>query len=764
MKKLLKKVPYAHRVLICIFACVSILLVVFSISLYRSYSDISIGFIQEYNENLIDQIVHNYEMIDDTIVQLASYKYSQPSIVKLIYQENMNQFEKNSALKNLQTEISGYPMYHSVVIYNNQSKETQWLDIDEWQTDSIVANIYKGEKIPSMQPVPIEITNGNGSKELVFSYYMYDYVTEASVMNGVFVFNIETDWIRELVNETEIEELNLVIIDQEGKVVFDSSNNSTYNAYLEREYLPQVLEEENAGGGTANFESDLNGQKMLVTTRQLNKTGWTLICEQPFASSYSAFLRPLKWNTFLMLFILLICAFGGTILLSRYMYRPVHNLVLRAQDMSEDICSDRDEFGYLANVLYNNSSRFLVLEEMKSNISEIKRQNYFKLLLENGQIQEQEKDEEFRECVEFVSKGRFFAIMLKWKTGTGMQAVYKQWKHFAADYSEQYEFVPMESAEAVILVKEDTSVNVLREKFLQNYSEFQQRMLQEEHTVVSVFVTSYSPPEQLGQLNLQLQQIKKYELMYSGGCFLSDEIIRDNHDSVNAEYPISSANRLLGVLRNGEMEKTEECFDEFLSKILHNDVDDFRIALMRVALSVQNLYEEMSLYKKSSQHQTVCTMVKKITTVSSMGEVQECFTKLFRIVCEREDASAGVPGKYSALIRSVADYIQLSYSDVNLNLEKVAAVFKMSPNYIGRLFKEEMKTSVGNYIVSVRLNKSLALLNDTDYNIKSIIEQIGFINESSFYKQFKKQFGITPKEYRVNRILVDTVQEKEDGL
>lgn len=85
----------------------------------------------------------------------------------------------------------------------------------------------------------------------------------------------------------------------------------------------------------------------------------------------------------------------------------------------------------------------------------------------------------------------------------------------------------------------------------------------------------------------------------------------------------------------------------------------------------------------------------------------------------------------------------------------------MSPNYLGKLFKDEMNLSVSNYITAVRLNRSLVLLNDTDYSIKEIIEQIGFINESSFYKQFKKQFGITPKEYRVNRVLVENIRKKD---
>lgn len=47
-----------------------------------------------------------------------------------------------------------------------------------------------------------------------------------------------------------------------------------------------------------------------------------------------------------------------------------------------------------------------------------------------------------------------------------------------------------------------------------------------------------------------------------------------------------------------------------------------------------------------------------------------------------------------------------------------------------------------------RLTKSIDLLTNTDYNIERIIYEVGYENQSYFYKLFKGKYGMTPKKYR----------------
>jgi YesN/AraC family two-component response regulator len=45
------------------------------------------------------------------------------------------------------------------------------------------------------------------------------------------------------------------------------------------------------------------------------------------------------------------------------------------------------------------------------------------------------------------------------------------------------------------------------------------------------------------------------------------------------------------------------------------------------------------------------------------------------------------------------------------------------------------------------------LLKNTSKSVKEIAAKVGYNNEATFYKLFKKQYGITPAEYRHNLVL-----------
>jgi AraC-like DNA-binding protein len=46
------------------------------------------------------------------------------------------------------------------------------------------------------------------------------------------------------------------------------------------------------------------------------------------------------------------------------------------------------------------------------------------------------------------------------------------------------------------------------------------------------------------------------------------------------------------------------------------------------------------------------------------------------------------------------------------------------------------------------MGEAVKLLMETDVLVKEIALSVGFVNENYFFTVFKKQFGITPNEYR----------------
>ena len=84
----------------------------------------------------------------------------------------------------------------------------------------------------------------------------------------------------------------------------------------------------------------------------------------------------------------------------------------------------------------------------------------------------------------------------------------------------------------------------------------------------------------------------------------------------------------------------------------------------------------------------------------------------------------------------------------NLTVKKVANEVGLSPDYLTRLFKKELGVNIITYINRKRIYNSLELLKNTNLSIEEIGDLIGLSNTSYFYTIFKREIGVSPKQYR----------------
>ena len=84
--------------------------------------------------------------------------------------------------------------------------------------------------------------------------------------------------------------------------------------------------------------------------------------------------------------------------------------------------------------------------------------------------------------------------------------------------------------------------------------------------------------------------------------------------------------------------------------------------------------------------------------------------------------------------------------DINLNF--LAESISVSPNYLGRIFKERASMGVAEYIRKKRIAKAVELMTETNLKINYIAEKIGFSDQHYFSRVFKEETGKTPSEYR----------------
>ena len=98
------------------------------------------------------------------------------------------------------------------------------------------------------------------------------------------------------------------------------------------------------------------------------------------------------------------------------------------------------------------------------------------------------------------------------------------------------------------------------------------------------------------------------------------------------------------------------------------------------------------------------------------------------------------------VVRRAKDYIKDHYKE-QINLQIVADANGVSPGHLSKCFKNIEKKGFSEYLTSVRLNEAKELMRKGDMSIQEIAYEVGFSDSNYFGKSFKKNEGITPKEY-----------------
>ena len=83
-----------------------------------------------------------------------------------------------------------------------------------------------------------------------------------------------------------------------------------------------------------------------------------------------------------------------------------------------------------------------------------------------------------------------------------------------------------------------------------------------------------------------------------------------------------------------------------------------------------------------------------------------------------------------------------------INVNELADNFSISTVHLRRLFRFAFKQTISGYIRSRRLSASLDSLLIKDFNVLDIAIEYGFEFEQSYIEAFKREFGITPGDFR----------------
>ena len=116
----------------------------------------------------------------------------------------------------------------------------------------------------------------------------------------------------------------------------------------------------------------------------------------------------------------------------------------------------------------------------------------------------------------------------------------------------------------------------------------------------------------------------------------------------------------------------------------------------------------------------------------------------------RESDDSHITSENRRHIKSALEYITDHYSE-KISISEMAQLAGFSENYFMSLFRQYVGMSCIQYVNHYRIQKAAHALEETTKSVSEIAMIHGFDNISYFNLQFRRTFGMTPREFRSKR-------------
>ena len=142
----------------------------------------------------------------------------------------------------------------------------------------------------------------------------------------------------------------------------------------------------------------------------------------------------------------------------------------------------------------------------------------------------------------------------------------------------------------------------------------------------------------------------------------------------------------------------------------------------------------------------------KWTYDDNISVIEDKMIRVTEKLCElvntkKETAKKEVP-------KRIVEFMQENYTDPDFYMTTLVEEFELSDKTIAKLIKDYQNMTFSEYLEELRLQKAVRLLNDPANNVRAVAEASGFRSENTFFKAFKRRFGVTPSNYRNNKELI----------
>lgn len=194
------------------------------------------------------------------------------------------------------------------------------------------------------------------------------------------------------------------------------------------------------------------------------------------------------------------------------------------------------------------------------------------------------------------------------------------------------------------------------------------------------------------------------------------------------------------------------------TKALKSNLATSHIPVILLSAEVPDVFMQEGLEGGADAYLEKPFSPKKLrTTVDNLIENRR---RIYEFYISSLPSSGELPtGRVSAVeqkfLRSIQEYVSENLHK-NITLDDLAEVVCLSPSTLYKKMKDYADVSPMEYVMKVRLHRAVELLKDDSVSVQEVAQSVGFNTHSFFSECFKREFGMTPRQWRLRNVAKPT--------
>lgn len=767
----LKNRKYFRTIFFSVMAVCLTILISSVFALYFTFSKDMIKSLNKVNLSFLSKVTHTMTSIDFNAKSTALNIYRSAPAIELLNKDNLEEYQKVKNLSELNYEAIMNENIYSMYLYNGLVDEVYMIGAEstisktnEFYDKNVVEMLDNKTKYMS-EPFYRVIKKSPYSNETV-EVYTYIYIDKLN-SNGkpltATIINLSVDKIFSFLKDSKNAygdvDNNYMLFNEQNNVLYSNLENSICENTIEHE-INKIPKEENISGYKIAKIDDV---KYVIAYYTYNSPKWTTVN----VTKYSDVISNIHYYKILLILILIGSSLIGSaciFILSIILYSPIKKIknTLNQELEISGKETKEDDINWILHSISNTAKKLDTLSDYKdrsitaTQTTLLKKQLFYSHLSNNEFfIKCKNQNIDFRESDNFVF---IYSSLDSTKDNINKKELnllnYALMNSLTEVLCIEFrtQFITTESSNELFLIAfEEGTYNyeAIKDSLKSALSVVQTLFMENFSVDLSFSVSGICTEPELFPLNYKnVKDMLNYECIYDNECIIFDKDI-DFNNLENKMLNIDKLKNVEALIRSGNIDEIKKILDEYFEELKHYQYNNIVSSLILISNTIFNVIwsiEKSGCYSFGFDFTLFNSNILKIKHLATVKDV------LIRLIEKTIKYTYAInQSKTTRIIEQIADYIDNNYKDVNLSSKLLADKFHISTGYAGKLFKQKYNNSISGYITSVRLKKSTDYLVKTNLTIEDILQKIGWENSKYYYTQFKKVYGVSPSNYRIDK-------------